>query len=146
MDFDIYTDGSCKGNPGKGGYAFDVYDSMGDVWISSSGGVLETTNNKMELTAAIEALRNVSANYDNYKITIYSDSAYLVNCFNENWIGKWKENGWKTHKKEDVLNREYWEILDKLVEKTGTEFRKVPRKDLRIQEVDKKARLACKNL
>jgi ribonuclease HI len=146
MELHVYTDGACKGNPGKGGYAYTAYDEKGEVWVKSSGTDRETTNNKMELTAAIEAIRMIDKLYKNCSIRIYSDSAYLVNCFNDNWIEKWKENGWKTHKKEDVLNRELWEILDELVKKTGTTFERVPRKDLRIQQVDKEAKSVVKKL
>ena len=145
MNFHIYTDGSCKGNPGKGGYAYDVYDDLDEVWVRSRGSEEETTNNRMELTAAIESLRMVDKSYTNYTATIYSDSAYLVNCFNENWIENWKENGWKTHKKQDVLNKDLWQILDLLVKKTGISFKKVPRNDPKIQRVDKEAKSAARS-
>lgn len=146
MDFFAYTDGSCKGNPGKGGYAFIVYDEMGEAWVSSSGSEKETTNNKMELTAAIEVLRALIKFYQNFNVKIYSDSSYLVNCFNDGWIEKWRENGWKTNRKEEVLNQDYWEILDDLVKKTGATFEKVPRNDTKIKFVDREAKKAANNL
>ena len=146
MEFFAYTDGSCKGNPGKGGYAFIVYDEMGEDWVSSSGSEKETTNNKMELTAAIEALRVLIKFYQNFNVKIYSDSSYLVNCFNDGWIERWRKNGWKTNKKEEVLNQEYWEILDDLVKKTGAMFEKVPRNDAKIKFVDREAKKAANSL
>jgi ribonuclease HI len=150
MNLYVYTDGSCKGNPGKGGYAYTIYDEFGELLVKASGTERETTNNKMELSAAIEALRCVVKNYTSVltpnTIIIYSDSSYLVNCFNENWIQKWESNGWKTYKKEDVLNKEFWEVLYELVKKTGAVFEKLPRKDERIKEVDREARLASINL
>jgi len=146
MDFFVYTDGSCKGNPGKGGYAYKAYDELGEIWVSGNGSEKETTNNKMELTAAIEAIKNIDKLYENYTIKIFSDSAYMVNCFKDGWIDKWKENGWKTGKKEAVLNKEMWEELYLLVEKTKATFDRVDRKDLRLKEVDKEAKFAAKNL
>jgi ribonuclease HI len=146
MNFHVYTDGSCKGNPGKGGYAYIVYDDFGEVWINGHGSELESTNNKMEITAAIEALKKIKELYQNYIITLYSDSAYLVNCFNDDWINRWKKNGWKTHRKEDVLNKELWETLYNLVKETHAIFERVSRKDSRIREVDKMAKMATKGL
>ena len=145
MNFHVYTDGACKGNPGKGGYAYIVYDDMNEIWIKSSGSEIDTTNNRMELVAVIEALHMINKTYQNYTIKVYSDSAYIVNCFNDNWIGKWKENGWKTSKKEAVVNQELWKILDELVIKTNAKFERILRKDPRMHQVDKDARLASKN-
>lgn len=145
MNFHVYTDGACKGNPGKGGYAYIVYDDMNEIWVKSSGSEIDTTNNRMELVAVIEALRTIYKMYQNYTIKVYSDSAYIVNCFNDSWIDKWKENGWKTSKKESVANRELWEILDELVNNTGATFERISRKDFRMCEVDKNARIASKS-
>ncbi|MFA5068167.1 MAG: ribonuclease H, partial [Candidatus Izemoplasmatales bacterium] len=114
-NFKIYTDGSCRSNPGCGGYAYTIYDEMGGVWVKSSGCQIDTTNNRMELTAAIEALNAIDKFYPEKKtesVTIYSDSAYLVNCFNEKWIEKWMANGWKTYDKKDVINKDLWQILN----------------------------------
>ena len=150
MEFHIYTDGACKGNPGNGGYAYKIYDELGETWVQSSGFERETTNNRMELTAAIEALRFIENNYKNTiypgAIIIYSDSSYLVNCFNEEWIDKWIENGWQTYEKKDVLNKELWEILYQLVKKTNANFQKVSRKDPKIKEVDIEAKTASRKL
>lgn len=150
MEFHIYTDGACKGNPGNGGYAYNIYDEFGQIWVQSSGFERETTNNRMELTAAIEALRFIENNYKNTicpgTIIIYSDSAYLVNCFNEKWIDKWMENGWKTYEKKEVLNKELWEVLYQLVKKTNAGFQKVSRKDTKIKEVDREAKNSSRKL
>lgn len=104
----IYTDGACSGNPGKGGWgAILMY---GDVKKEISGGKLETTNNQMELTAPIEALKLLKRPC---KVKIYSDSAYLVNAFKERWLENWKKNGWKTADKKDVKNKDLWQQIDK---------------------------------
>ena len=146
MEFQVYTDGSCKGNPGKGGYAFVVYDEIGDLWVKGSGSEKQTTNNQMELTAAIEALKEIDRRYQNYTVKIYSDSSYMINCFKDNWIEKWKKNGWKTFKGEEVLNREFWELLNDLVKITKATFEKTLRKDIRLQEVDREAKTAARSL
>jgi ribonuclease HI len=146
MNLFVYTDGSCKGNPGKGGYAFIAYDEYGEEWIRSSGCEMETTNNRMELIAVIESLKTIDKLYQNCKIKIYSDSAYVVNCFLENWIDNWQKNGWKTNKGENVLNRDLWEVLYFFVKKTSATFERTPRKDVRIQIVDKEAKLAVSKL
>lgn len=104
----IYTDGACSGNPGKGGWgAILMY---GEVKKEISGGKLETTNNQMELTAPIEALKLLKRPC---KVKIYSDSAYLVNAFKERWLENWKKNGWKTADKKDVKNKDLWQQIDK---------------------------------
>ena len=102
----IYTDGACSGNPGKGGWgAILMY---GDFKKEISGAERETTNNRMELTAPIEALKLLKRPC---KVRIYSDSAYLVNAFSQGWIYNWQMNGWKTADKKDVKNRELWEAI-----------------------------------
>lgn len=102
----IYTDGACSGNPGKGGWgAILLY---GDVKKEISGAKAETTNNQMELTAPIEALKLLKRPC---KVKLYSDSAYLINAFREKWIDHWQENGWRTANKEPVKNKELWEQL-----------------------------------
>ena len=102
----IYTDGACSGNPGKGGWgAILIY---GDIKKEISGYEKETTNNQMELTAPIEALSLLKKPCS---VKLYSDSAYLVNAFNEGWIYNWQKNGWKTSNKQDVKNRELWEKI-----------------------------------
>ena len=102
----IYTDGACSGNPGKGGWgAILIY---GDIKKEISGYEKETTNNQMELTAPIEALSLLKKPCS---VKLYSDSAYLVNAFNEGWIYNWQKNGWKTSNKQDVKNRDLWEKI-----------------------------------
>lgn len=99
----IYTDGACSGNPGKGGWgAVLIY---GDIEKQISGASENTTNNQMELTAPIEALKLLKRPC---KVTLYSDSAYLINGFTQGWIYNWQRNGWKTADKKDVKNKELW--------------------------------------
>ena len=105
----IYTDGACSGNPGKGGWgAVLIYR---DKEKHLSGSAILTTNNKMELTAAIEALKAVKKSND---IELYTDSQYVKNGINL-WIINWKKNGWKTANKKEVANKDLWIELDKYV-------------------------------
>ncbi len=105
----IYTDGACSGNPGPGGYGAILM--CNDKKKEISGGEKNTTNNKMELLAAVEALKLLKMPCE---VDLYSDSAYLINCFNNNWLESWKKNGWKNSKKESVKNIDLWQELDKL--------------------------------
>ncbi|MHB8064819.1 MAG: ribonuclease HI [Ruminiclostridium sp.] len=106
---EIYTDGACSGNPGPGGWgAVLIY---GEHEAQISGFERETTNNKMELTAALEALNKLK---EPCNINLYSDSAYLINAFLQGWIEKWIKNGWKRNKNEEVKNSELWKDLIKL--------------------------------
>ena len=116
----IYTDGACSGNPGPGGWgAILIYE---DVKKEISGGKKDTTNNVMEITAVLEGLKLLKYPCD---VEIYSDSAYVVNAINQDWIENWKKNGWKNSKKEDVKNKELWEELDKLMKTHNVSFIKV---------------------
>ena len=116
----IYTDGACSGNPGPGGWgAVLICD---DIKKEISGAKEKTTNNIMEMTAVLEALRLLKYECN---VKIYSDSAYVVNAFNQGWIYNWKKNNWKTANKEPVKNRELWEELYELTKKHKTEFIKV---------------------
>lgn len=144
MEFEVFIDGSCKGNPGKGGFAYIAYDKLGEIWADGKGFNKETTNNQMEMSAAIEVLKIIEKNYKNYKITIYSDSSYVVNCFKDGWIEKWEQNNWKTSEKKDVLNKEMWIILNDLVRKTNATFVKVLKSDERLKVVDKIAKEAAR--
>ena len=118
----IYTDGACSGNPGPGGWgAILMYK---DHKKELSGGKKETTNNIMEMTAVIEALKNLKFPC-NQTVEVYSDSAYVVNAFNNHWIEGWKKKNWKNASKEPVKNKELWEELDKLVQKFQVKFIKV---------------------
>ena len=105
----IWTDGSCLGNPGPGGWAFVMTD--GDRVVEKSGGDKHTTNNRMELSAVIAALSVIKNHKD---ITITTDSEYVKNGV-EKWMSGWKKNGWKTAAKKPVLNRDLWEQLDALL-------------------------------
>ena len=108
--FDIYTDGSCFGNPGPGGWAFVIKDKN-DKISELSGFEKHTTNNKMELTAVIKALFYIK---EKSILNIYTDSKYVKEGIT-NWINKWKSNGWKTSNKEDVKNSDLWKELDKKI-------------------------------
>lgn len=116
----IYTDGACSGNPGKGGWGALLI--AGENKKEISGGEKETTNNRMELTAPIEALKLVKRPC---KIKLYSDSAYLVNAFTNGWIYNWQKNGWKTADKKDVKNRDLWEEIYKFTQIHTIEWIKV---------------------
>ena len=116
----IYTDGACSGNPGPGGWGSILMykDNKKEI----SGGKLETTNNVMELTAVIEGLKLLKFPC---KVKLYSDSAYVVNAFNEKWIYGWLKNGWKNSSKEPVKNKELWQELYELTKIHDVEFIKV---------------------
>ena len=111
----IHTDGSCQGNPGPGGWAaiIEIPD-----WMNATlrGGDPQTTNNRMEMTAAIEGLRKLEriAGAPEEPVVLRSDSKYLCDAFNQGWIENWHRNGWRTAKKEPVKNRDLWEELEKL--------------------------------
>jgi ribonuclease HI len=107
----IYTDGGCSGNPGPGGWAFAVSEN-GKLVTTSSGGDAATTNNKMELTAVINALR-FALDKGEREVTILTDSQYVKNGITQ-WIHSWKRNGWRTSSKAPVKNVEYWVQLDSL--------------------------------
>ena len=102
----IYTDGACSGNPGAGGWgAILIYNGEKREF---SGYSAETTNNQMELIAAIEALSKLK---EPCEVELYSDSAYLINAFKENWIAKWQLNGFKSSGNKPVLNVDLWHKL-----------------------------------
>ena len=107
----IYTDGACSGNPGPGGWGFVIID--GENTKSFSGGEDATTNNRMELTAAIKAIESVDINES---IMLHTDSTYVQKGITE-WIINWKKNGWKTSTKKIVKNKELWMQLDNLINK-----------------------------
>ena len=106
----IYTDGACSGNPGKGGWgALLMY---GSVIREISGFSPATTNNRMELSAAIEALEALK---EPCEVHLYSDSSYLVNAINEGWLKRWTANSWKTSSKKNVENIDLWQKILKLI-------------------------------
>ena len=114
---DIYTDGACRGNPGKGGWgAILVY---GTIEKELSGGEPSTTNNRMELTAAIKAL---SALKEKCEVTLYSDSKYMIDAIQNKWAYSWRDKGWKKADKSPALNPDLWEELLKLIDKHEITF------------------------
>lgn len=118
MKIKIYTDGGCSGNQSDeniGGWGAIL--EYGEHRKELHGGEVNTTNNRMEMTALIAALSALKK--EGLDIEVFSDSSYLMNCFREKWYVSWRKNGWKNSKKEPVENRELWEELLALVEKQG---------------------------
>ena len=116
----LYTDGACSGNPGPGGWG--VVLLYGAHRRELSGGERETTNNRMELTAVIMGLRALK---EACAVDIYSDSAYTVNAFSEDWVGGWERSGWKKADKKPVLNADLWQSLLALTRTHRVTFHKV---------------------
>ena len=114
----IYTDGSCLGNPGPGGYG--VVLLSGGLRKELSGGYRETTNNRMELMAAIIGLEALKKTAD---VTLYSDSKYVVDAMERGWANRWRANGWKRNKNERALNPDLWERLLALADQHKVRFR-----------------------
>jgi len=119
-DVTIYTDGACSGNPGPGGWGAILMCK--DIKKEISGGIQSTTNNIMELTAVIEALKLLKFACN---VTVYSDSAYVVNAFVQKWIINWQKNNWKTADKKEVKNKELWQELIALTQVHNVKFIKV---------------------
>jgi ribonuclease HI len=117
----IYTDGACSGNPGPGGWGVVIIDAN-DNKREMSGFSAYTTNNRMELTAAIEPLKEM---FGEKEIEIYSDSQYLIDAFNKNWLRSWKRNGWRKGNGEAVLNLDLWKLLDSLIQNKTVKWIKV---------------------
>lgn len=117
---DVYTDGGCYGNPGPGGWATIIYDNFRPIEIS--GHETDTTNQRMELKAAIEALKHLE---HPRRVRLFSDSAYLINGMNQQWFIKWKQNGWKNSKKKPVENPDLWKELVELSKYHTVEWRKI---------------------
>lgn len=103
---DIYTDGACSGNPGPGGWGVLILD--GEERREFYGGEPETTNNRMELMAAIRALQETA---EDGEVRLHTDSQYVKNGIND-WINNWKRNGWKTSARKPVKNQDLWQALD----------------------------------
>ncbi len=114
---DIYTDGSAIGNPGPGGYG--VILRYGQHSRELSGGFRRTTNNRMEILAAIEGLRALK---EPCTVTLYTDSQYLVNALTQGWVKRWQANGWMRPKNERALNVDLWLTLLPLLEKHEVTF------------------------
>lgn len=113
----LYTDGACKGNPGAGGWAAILeYEGREKELF---GGDKSTTNNRMELIAAIEGLKALK---EPCSVTLYSDSQYLVNAINKGWLESWQAKGWKKADKSKVLNDDLWKELVALLDTHTVEF------------------------
>ncbi len=113
----IYTDGACLGNPGPGGYG--VILLYQDYKRELSGGYSKTTNNRMEIMAAIVGLATLK---EKCRVTLYSDSEYLVKAMSRGWVQRWRANGWKRNKREKALNADLWEKLLQLCEYHEVQF------------------------
>jgi ribonuclease HI len=113
---DIYTDGACKGNPGPGGWG--VYLKSGTTEKELCGGERDTTNNRMEMTAVIEALKALKRPC---RVTLHVDSQYVLKGMTE-WLTGWKARGWRTASKEPVKNVDLWQQMDALVNSGGHEI------------------------
>ena len=139
-DIIIYTDGACSGNPGPGGWGALLFLHTGKQALS--GGARKTTNNRMEMTAALEALRALK---EPKKVRLHTDSAYLANAFNQNWIGNWQRNGWKNSSKKPVANKDLWQQLLKMTDRHDVQWIKVKghADDELNNEVDRLAVAAC---
>jgi ribonuclease HI len=120
-EVEIYTDGACSGNPGDGGWGtILIYKGKEKIL---SGYEKNTTNNRMELRAAIEGLKALK---EPCRVKLYSDSAYLVNSFKEGWIDNWKRNDWsRGSKKEELKNPDLWKELEQLTNVHSVDFIKV---------------------
>ncbi len=102
----VHSDGACRGNPGPGGWAAVL--TYGEILKELSGGVPATTNNRMELQAAIEALASLT---QPCRVKFYTDSKYVQNGISQ-WLAGWKRNGWRTKAKQPVKNADLWRVLD----------------------------------
>lgn len=108
----VYTDGACTGNPGPGGWGVVVYFADGSVY-EMGGGEAQSTNNRMELQAAIAALKLLATTTQTEPVTLYTDSEYVKKGITQ-WVKSWKKKGWKTSTGNAVLNQDLWETLDRL--------------------------------
>ena len=113
----VYTDGSCLGNPGPGGWAWAVPGGR-----YANGGEPLTTNQRMEITAVFEALRAIGEDDGAAAITVISDSTYVVKCFQDRWWEGWLRRGWKNSQRQPVANRDLWEPLLALALETDREI------------------------
>jgi ribonuclease HI len=114
---ELYTDGACSGNPGPGGYGAIL--KFGNNEKELSEGYFITTNNRMELMAIIAGLESLK---ESCKVSIYSDSKYIVDAVNQGWARKWEANGWRRNKKEMAKNIDLWVRLLDLIDEHQTEF------------------------
>lgn len=109
----VYTDGACSGNPGPGGWAWVIDDGR-----YAFGSAARTTNQRMELSAALDAVITLSG-----PLVVVSDSTYVVNCFRDRWWDGWRRRGWRNSKREPVANRDLWEpLVDAVVDRGDVSF------------------------
>ena len=118
MKYKIYTDGACSGNPGPGGWGAVIFD-QDKKQKNISGSEKNTTNNRMELLAAIMSLKKIKSNSE---VVIFTDSTYVKNGITE-WMKNWKKNGWKNSNKKPVKNKDLWVKLDKLCEANSVSWK-----------------------
>ena len=132
MKYNIYTDGATSGNGyegAQGGWAWILLDEDDNIFAKVAGHIDNATNNICELTAVIDACHyaycKINPADPNPTFTIYSDSAYIINCYKEKWYKKWQKNGWVNSKKQPVANKEFWEYLIPFFEDPRFSFEKV---------------------
>lgn len=113
----LYTDGACSGNPGAGGWGAVLRFGIREKELS--GFEPETTNNRMELTAAIRGLEALKEPCD---VTLYTDSQYLANAINKGWLASWKKNGYRKSDKKPVLNLDLWQQIEQQIERHAVKF------------------------
>ncbi len=152
----IYTDGACKENlrengtpSGLGGWAYVILDQEKgkdmEIVLSDLGFVDGTTNQEMEIIAVAKAFEALVEYKTHEKVILYSDSAYVINCFKDRWYDKWNSNGWLNSKKKTVENREAWEMAIDLVNRFDVTFYHVKRNSTRyITMVDEMAKKASR--
>jgi ribonuclease HI len=155
MIYNVYTDGSCdQGSASSattnGGWAFIVTDEQGVILFTDSAFEPNTTNNRTEMLAIIKSVDSMSEkgffNIEGNCLTINCDSAYIVNAFEDGWIDKWKKNGWKNSKGEDVVNQDYWNLLIEQKGQYNIKFKKVKRRSNPFaKKVDALAREKMRN-
>ena len=106
----IYTDGACSPNPGTGGWGAVLISNQHNLRTEISGSEVDSTNNRMEMTAAIKALEALKKHC---KVELYTDSSYVKNAFEKNWLRNWQNNGWKSTGKKAIANKDLWlQLLD----------------------------------
>jgi len=155
MIYNVYTDGSCdQGSASSattnGGWAFIVTDEQNVILFTDSAFEPNTTNNRTEMLAIIKSVDSMSEkgffNTEGNCLTINCDSAYIVNAFEDGWIDKWKKNGWKNSKGEDVVNQDYWNLLIGQKSQYNIKFKKVKRRSNPFaKKVDSLAREKMRN-
>lgn len=131
MKYVIYCDGACKDNGtanARGSWAYVIINESEKKFIKESGSEMNSTNQRMELTAALMALRkfhSLSLQANEYELQVCTDSAYLFNCWHAKWYKDWKNNHWRNKQKKEVSNRDLWEELVKYFDDERIEFVKV---------------------